>query len=351
MSWFALRVFLLVWAIVILAVVLTILVSGWLPPADHPGEEWPYDHRPYLRVMVQPGSRLLLIGISFLLSAVGSIVLARFVIRPVRRLREAGRQVAEGDLTARVAPTVGSRRDDIAELARDFDVMTERVQALLESQQRLMRDVSHELRSPLARLQALLSIARQTLDRSERVPLDRMERELERVDELIGEILSYARLDAKEGIDRRPTDLVDLVQNIVDDADVEGQESGKRIRLYGPATCMLDADGGLIQRAIENVVRNALKHTAANTTVEVAITEGPASVEIVIRDRGPGVPEDALDKLFEPFYRVEDARGTHSGSGGIGLAIAERSVRLHGGTIRAANGRDGGLCIEIVLPC
>ena len=228
--------------------------------------------------------------------------------------------------------------------------MTERVQALLESQQRLMRDVSHELRSPLARLQALLSIARQKLGGVEGVPLDRMERELERLDELISEVLSYARLEATTEIHRQRTDLVDLLENVVDDADVEGQESGKQIRLRGPVTCMMDVNAGLIQRAVENVVRNALKHTAPQTIVEVTIAERPESVEIVVRDHGPGVPEAALDKLFDSFYRVEDGRGTHTGSGGIGLAIAERSVQLHGGTIRAANCSDGGLRIEIRLP-
>jgi two-component system sensor histidine kinase CpxA len=350
MSRFALRIFLSVWVIVITTVALTVLASMWLPAPEDPAEGPNYDRRPMFRVLVQPGARLLMITFAVLVSAAVSVVLARFVVLPVRRLREAGQQVAEGDLTARVAPTVGSRKDDIAELARDFDAMTERVQALLESQQRLMRDVSHELRSPLARLQALLSIARQKLDGAEGVPLDRMERELERLDDLIGEILSYALLEAKGGIDRRRTDLIDLVQNIVDDADVEGQQTGKHIRLRGPATCMVDVDTGLIQRAVENVVRNALKHTAAQTTVEVTIAERPASVEIVVRDRGPGVPEVALEKLFDSFYRVEDARGTRSGSGGIGLAIAERSVRLHGGTIRAANCPDGGLRIEMTLP-
>jgi two-component system sensor histidine kinase CpxA len=245
---------------------------------------------------------------------------------------------------------VGSRTDDIAELARDFDVMTERVQGLLESRQRLMRDVSHELRSPLARLQALLSLARQKLDGTDGVPFDRMEQELERLDDLIAEILSYARLETKEGVDRRPTDLVDLVQNIIDDAAIEGQQDGKQIRLHGPETCMLDADAGLIQAAVENVIRNAMRHTAPQTTVDVTISESAASAEIVIRDHGPGVPEEALDKLFEPFYRVEDARVTHSGSGGVGLAIAERSIRLHGGAIQAANADDGGLRIEIALP-
>jgi two-component system sensor histidine kinase CpxA len=177
-----------------------------------------------------------------------------------------------------------------------------------------------------------------------------MEHELERLDELIGEILSYARLEATTEISRRKTDLADLVQTIVDDADVEGRESGKQIRLHGPETVMMDVDTGLLQRAVENVVRNALKHTIPQTTVEVTIVERPGSVEIVVRDRGPGVPEVALDKLFDAFYRVEDGRGTHSGSGGIGLAIAQRSIQLHGGTIRAVNCSEGGLRIEIALP-
>ncbi len=308
-----------------------------------------YGRFPLGRVFAQPGARTLLGLFAVLVSAAVSIVLARFVVLPVRRLRVAGQQVAEGDLSVRVAPTVGSRKDDIAELARDFDVMTERVHALIESQQRLMRDVSHELRSPLARLQALLSIARQHLESSERVPLDRMERELERLDELIGEILSYARLETMNRVERRPTDLVDLIENIVDDADVEGQEEGKQIRLRAPTSCVMELDAGLIQSAIENVVRNALKHTAPQTTVDVTITESPSSVNISVHDQGPGVPPEALDKLFDPFFRVEDSRGTHSGSGGIGLAIASRSVRLHGGTISATNRPEGGLTVLITL--
>jgi two-component system, OmpR family, sensor histidine kinase CpxA len=305
---------------------------------------------PFGRMLFQPGTRGLLFGIALVVSAIVSLVLARFVVLPVTRLREAGRQVAQGDLGVRVAPTVGSRKDDIAELARDFDLMTERVQALLESRQRLMRDVSHELRSPLARLQALISIARQKQDGPEPVPLDRMERELERLDALIGEILSYARLEAKEDIARRPTDLIDLIQNIVDDTEVEGQEAGNTICLNGPSTLMLNADGGLLQGAIENVVRNAVRYAPPQTVIDVTIAEVPNAVAIVIRDRGPGVPDAVLEKLFQPFYRVEDGRSTDSGTGGIGLAIAHRSVCLHGGTIRASNHPGGGLHVEITLP-
>ena len=302
------------------------------------------------RLWFQPFARFVLLGIALIVSATMAIVLGRFIVLPVRRLRLAGQRVAEGDLSVRVAPTVGSRTDDIAELARDFDVMTERVQALLGSQQRLMRDVSHELRSPLARLQALLSIARQKLDDANDIPIDRMERELERVDELIGEILSYARLETLDDVQRRPTDLVDLIQNIADDAEVEGHEEGKQVRVRAPESCMLEVDSGLIQGAVENVVRNAVKHTAPNTAVEVTLTEQPDAVRITVRDHGPGVPEEALPKLFDPFFRVEEGRATHVGSGGIGLAIAQRSVRLHGGTIGARNDGQGGLRIEMLLP-
>lgn len=305
---------------------------------------------PLRGVVTRREGRALLLTLLLLVSAAVSLALARFIVLPVRRLQLAEQKVAGGDLTVRVAHTVGNRTDDIARLARDFDVMTERVDALLQSRHRLLRDVSHELRSPLARLQALLSIARQRTDPTETGQIDRMETELERLDELIGEILTYSRLEAQEDVSRRPTDIVDLVQNIVDDASLEGQASAKELNLLGPARCVIDVDSGLVQRAVENVVRNALKYTGEGTSVDVRIFDDARFVRILIDDHGPGVPQEALGKIFEPFYRVEDSRGTRAGSGGIGLAIAERGIRLHGGTIAAHNREGGGLRIEIALP-
>jgi two-component system sensor histidine kinase CpxA len=305
---------------------------------------------PVSNVLIRPGGRGLLLALMLVVSAAVSVMLARFIVLPVQKLRMAGQKVADGDLSVRVAPSVGSRTDDIARLAHDFDVMTGRVNALLQSKQRLMRDVSHELRSPLARLQALLSISRQTADAGGMERIVRMERELERLDELIGEILAYTRMETQEGITPRPTDIVDLVQNIVDDASLEGQTAGKEIRLQGPQRCLLDLDSGLIQSAIENVIRNAMKYTADGTTVDVTIVEEPGRLRVVIDDYGPGVPPDAIDKIFEPFFRVDESRNTTTGSGGIGLAIAERSVRLHGGTMMASNREAGGLRVEMVLP-
>ena len=298
----------------------------------------------------KPGGRGMLILIMVVVSASVSFILARFIVLPVRRLQRAGQKVADGDLTVRVAPFVGSRTDDIARLARGFDQMTERVDALLRSQQRLMRDVSHELRSPLARLQALLSIARQNSNDADSVQLDRMEVELERLDELIGEILAYTRLEAKASIERHPTDLVDLIQNIVEDACLEGTATQNQICMEAPERCVVALDSGLIQRAVENVVRNAMRYTAEGTAVEISIVKEAQCVRVLIKDRGPGVPEKVIEDIFKPFFRVGDSGSAHSGTGGIGLAIAERSIRLHDGTIKARNRKEGGLCVEIVLP-
>ncbi|MDJ0751148.1 MAG: ATP-binding protein [Woeseiaceae bacterium] len=297
-----------------------------------------------------PSARFLMPTLMIVVSAVVSLLLARFIVLPVRRLRKAGQRVAAGDLSVRVSPSVGGRTDDIALLAHDFDVMTERVEALLKSQQRLMRDVSHELRSPLARLQALLSISRQNADSESASQIDRMELEIERLDELIGEILTYTRLEAAKRINRCPTDLVDLVQNIVDYASLEGHAAGKEIVLEGPARRLMNLDSGLIQRAVENVIRNAVKYTAPNTMVDVTIEEQSDSVRIVVDDHGFGVPEEAIDRIFEPFFRVDESRSAHSGSGGIGLAIAERSIRLHGGSIWARNRDAGGLRVVVEFP-
>lgn len=305
---------------------------------------------PILWLIARPGGRAVLILTGLLVSAMISVMLARFIVQPVKRMRDAGHRVAAGDLTVRVAHTVGSRDDDIAKLARDFDHMTQRVQTLLANQQRLMRDVSHELRSPLARLQALLSIARQRTGDSEAMQLDRMESELSRLDELIGNVLAFARLEAMDRIRFQPIDLIDLIQNILDDASLEAQTSDRELRLQGPERCVLAIDGSAVAQAVENVVRNALRHTADGTIVDVSVERTGSGVRIIVEDRGPGVPEEALSQLFDSFFRVETGRSTRSGSGGLGLAITERSVRLHGGSVHAENRDGGGLRVVMILP-
>ncbi len=306
---------------------------------------------PMGRVLARPGARALLLIVAILVSAAVSLVLARFIVLPVRRLQKAGHRVAEGDLSVRVAHTVGGRRDDIAQLARDFDAMTERIERLLTTQQRLMRDVSHELRSPLARLQALQSLARQRLtDEDDTSVVDRMESESERLNLLIEEILSFARIDAQQEIQRQTTDIADLVQAIADDVSIEIGDAAKDVTYEGPERLTLDVDSALVHSAIENVVRNSVRFTESGSTIVVKVAEVGDTVELTIDDTGPGVPDDALPRLFEPFYQVDESRTPNSGGGGVGLAIAKRAIDLHDGEIYAENRDPIGLRVVMRLP-
>ncbi len=306
---------------------------------------------PMAQALGRIGGRPVVLLAMLAVSAMMSYWLARFIVLPVRHLRDAGRRVAAGDLSVRVAHTVGDRQDDIAELARDFDTMTERIGGLLSTQQRLMRDVSHELRSPLARLQALQSVARQRFTTADQIRLlDRMDTESERLNELIERILSFARLDAQQGIRRQFTDIADLVRTIIDDVHIELSNEDILVRQSGPDRLTLEVDAGLLHSAIENVVRNAVRFTRAGSVVEVTLSESAAGVRVIVDDEGPGVPEAALPHLFDPFFQVDESRQHGDGGSGVGLAIARRAVELHQGAIRAENRAGGGLRVTIELP-
>ena len=324
-----------------------------LAPFETPGFQVVGFHNryPLSQAVARTGGRPVVLLTMLVVSAVVSYFLARFIVLPVRHLREAGHRVAAGDLSVRVAHTVGDRQDDIAELARDFDTMTERIGRLLNTQQRLMRDVSHELRSPLARLQALQSLARQRFTSEDQTHiLDRMDAESERLNELIERILAFARLDAQQEIRRQFTDLADLVRTIIDDVHVELGDEDILVRQSGPERLTLEADAGLLHSAIENIVRNAVRFTPEGSIVEVTLTEDPTGIRVIIDDEGPGVPEDALQQLFDPFFQVDKSRSHGNGGSGVGLAIARRAVQLHGGSIRAENRSEGGLSVTIDLP-
>lgn len=305
---------------------------------------------PLGEALADPKVRFFALVIALILSASISFLLAQFIIKPVTRLREAGHLVASGDLSARVLPAMGQRQDALADLARDFDVMTERVAESLATQRQLMRDVSHELRSPLARLQALVSVAEQRGDPSNSDFLQRLEGELERLDLLIGDILSFSKLQTQETVTRTRTDIVDLLRTIVDDAGIETEANQKPITLNSPEQLVIEVDHWLMQSAIENIVRNALRHTKENTAVAISVNESAGEATITVDDHGPGVPESALEAMFLPFYRIEDGRPTHTGSGGIGLAIAARAAALHGGVITAQNRDSGGLRVTLSVP-
>jgi two-component system OmpR family sensor kinase len=288
-----------------------------------------------------------------LLAMLGSLVsaalLAWHFAKPIRRLRQAFDDVAAGKLDTRIGHN-GKRGDELTDLGRDFDRMAHRLESVLQAQRQLLHDVSHEMRSPLARLQAAIGLARQRPDRVD-TWLDRIERESMRMDGMIGEVLALARLDG--GADPQTQEEIsidELAAQVVDDARFEAQAAGKSVALQtdGPATVRGNTE--LLHSAIENVVRNAVKHTAegSEVTASVACDRAARVVRVTVCDQGPGVPEAELDLIFRPFQR-----GSQNGNlpgHGLGLAIAERVVRSHGGEITARNREGGGLCVEIVLP-
>ena len=320
-----------------------VLVAGVSPPSP-------------LERFFDPYGLTLRLGAAFLVTGLLSYLLARSLSAPVRMLRDATQKLASGDLSVRLGPSLGNRRDETAELGRDFDRMSERIGDLLSSQRRLLRDISHELRSPLARLNVALGLARRKVGAEEQGSLDRMEREAERLNDLIGELLTLALLESDaRGIERIPVDLQSLVREIVEDADFEAKVANRRVCVVQDEPMTVAGVPELLRRAIENVVRNGVRFTSEGSTVEVRFSRsegisGPVA-RISVRDHGPGVPEESLDKLFEPFYRVTDARDRRSGGTGIGLAITQRAVKLHGGTVRASNIPGGGMDVVLELPC
>ncbi|HYA37695.1 MAG TPA: ATP-binding protein [Candidatus Methylomirabilis sp.] len=306
------------------------------------------------RVLRRPRVIALPIVIAAIVSGLVCLLLARYLTAPIGRLRRATEAYAAGDLNPRVAPTLGSRRDEIADLARAFDRMAQRLQELMTSQRQLLSDVSHELRSPLARLQVALGLARQRADGRATAELDRIEGETERLNDLIGQLLSLSRLEA--GVmqpEREPIDIGEILAAVAADADFEARANNRRVEVAQVAPTVIQGDAALLHSAIENIVRNAVRYTAENTTVRLSLDRAgdrAKGLTIRIRDYGPGVPEEMLPHLFEPFVRVDDARDRSRGGYGLGLAIAQKAIRLHGGEVVARNEPDGGLSVVITLP-
>lgn len=306
------------------------------------------------RVLQRPRVIALPVAVAALVSALICLLLSRYLTFPLERLRRAAQHIAAGDLSQRVVPSLGSRRDEIADLAAAFDTMAERLEKVFAAQRQLLSDASHELRSPLARLQAALGLARQRSGGQAAKELDRIETEVERLNELIGQLLELSRLEA--GVDAAHTDKVDiqdLLEELVEDAQFEATSRGCRVELQKAFPAIVQANAGLLHCAIENVVRNAIKYTKPDTAVEIRVladTGNPDSIVVHVRDHGPGVPKEMLPHLFEPFVRVEESRNRLSGGHGLGLAIADRAVRLYGGDIMAENEPDEGLSIRIRMP-
>jgi two-component system sensor histidine kinase CpxA len=308
---------------------------------------------PFLRA--SPGIQFLRFFAVLIAAGLVCFWLARHITAPVRKLQMATRQLAEGNLGARVGSDNMKGQDEIAELSLEFDNMAEQVQALMASQRRLMGDISHELRSPLARLSVALGLARRNANPEIAGALDRIERETERLNELIGNLLRLARLESgAEPMHRETIELDGLLREVVEDADFEAQSRNRSVRLVVAERCAISGSRELVRSAIENVVRNAMNYTAEGTGVEVSLNcvrDSAAGCALIrVRDHGKGVPEDALADIFRPFYRVAESRDRSSGGTGLGLTIVERAAQVHGGQVKAENSDGGGLVVEIRLP-
>lgn len=283
-------------------------------------------------------------------SLILAFFLAWYFAKPIRSLRSAFASVAQGNLSVRIAASMGGRRDELADLGRDFDHMADQLQALMEGQRRLLHDVSHEMRSPLARLQVAIGLARQQPGKWEASML-RIERESERMDTLVGELLTLSRLEggvSGSAVESIPMPL--LIADAVEDARFEAEACGRQIELDERCPeITLHGQPELLQRALENILRNAIRHTPEGSCVRVQtrMAHKPERLILQVLDHGPGVAENELEAIFEAFYRGEMPTGNGYG---LGLAIARRVVATHGGQIRASNRPEGGLCVEISLP-
>ena len=292
---------------------------------------------------------LALLAIALLVIAAAAWLVARALTRPIMELQLAVRGLASGQVDARVPGRIARRADELGALATDFNAMAERLATLLEYRQRLLRDVSHELRSPLTRLQAatVLSAHREGVSALDR---ERIDREIRRMDVLIGDILRYSRLDDTASMTRRLVRTEDLLREIAQDAEVEAARSGVRLQLQVASDLYVVGDPDLLHSAFENLVRNAIRHSPADGLVEVTAVAGE-DIHVEILDSGPGVPEQFLERIFEPWFRVPrpGVAGGPTGTG-LGLAIARRVFTLHGGRVLARRRPAGGLVLEVRLP-
>lgn len=288
------------------------------------------------------------IGLFSLMVIIGgmSALLAAVLSRRLRQLRLAAQVIAAGDLSARV---VIRGRDEVSALADDFNLMAERVSEMVASQRRLVSDVSHELRSPLARLRVALALAERAADPS--ISLQRIEKEADELEQLISGLLSLARIESGESIrERQPVALCPLLNTIVADANYEGVSGRRSVVLTACDESIIEGDPVLLHSAIENVVRNGLRYTPEDGQVTVRLERVDAMAVITITDAGPGVPATELGRLFEPFARVQAARDRQSGGYGLGLAITGRAIEAHRGVVAAKNRSEGGLQVTLSLP-
>jgi signal transduction histidine kinase len=281
--------------------------------------------------------------------------LAHYITSPVLRLQSAVREIAAGKLHTRVGKALGGRRDEIAALGHDFDYMAEHIETLMNVQRRLLQAISHELRSPLARLSVAMGIGRQRSGPELQGSWDRIQKEADRLNEMISQLLTLAKLESETNVaEKTAVELSMLLQEIVADVDFEARSLERSVIVVLSEPLLLNGNAALLRSAVENVLRNAIHYSERGTQVEVSLVAdvnmGKTTAIIQVADHGPGVPAEDLTNIFRPFYRVADARDRDTGGVGLGLAITDHAVRLHGGTVSARNSARGGLIVELRLP-
>jgi signal transduction histidine kinase len=306
---------------------------------------------PLLRMLYRrPNTFWMHVAVAMVISAVFSLLLAAYITAPLARIRSSARRVARGDLSARVGDLPFGRSAEILALANEFDQMAARLKELVEGQQRLIRDVSHEMRSPLSRLRVALELAREHGNAETTAQLDRIEREAMRLEEMIGQSIQLSRMETTAQTRAETVALDELVADIVADAAFEAQAKPCALHVAQTMPMQVHAEVDLLTSAIENVVRNAVNYTSVGSTIDLRLDRVENQARLRVRDAGPGVPAADEVKIFEPYFRSDSARQRKSGGSGLGLAIAKRAIERQGGRITARNADGGGLEVEIRVP-
>jgi two-component system sensor histidine kinase CpxA len=305
---------------------------------------------PLLRSL--PGSVLLAILFTSLLTSLLCAALAQYITRPILRLRDAAHAIARGNLDARAGLSGSTRRDEIADLVKDFDTMAGEIRDLVQSNKRMLMGASHDLRSPISRIRVALSLASTAPEPERNELLGRIEVELLRLNGMIEQILTVARLESGQLKPiSEPLSLNRVIGEAVEDARFEASQSDVEV-VYDEnwPEVIVSGDENMLRSAFENVLRNAIFYSGVDGSVQLSVAMVQGVAKVSVRDNGPGVPDGALPKLFDPFYRVDDARGTATGGSGLGLSIVSGAVKFHSGSVRACNLQPHGLEIIIELP-
>lgn len=283
--------------------------------------------------------------------AILCFLMARYLSKPIVELQEASRRFAKGDFSKKIIKNAMARYDEIGDLAVDFNNMAERIELGINSQKRLFHDISHELRSPLARMQVGIELLQLKVSESEKSLVERLGKDVTRMNALIEELLQFSKLENRQvGSANEDVDLGKALENVCEDAEFEGHNNHKGVRLEIKQDSIIKGNPALIERAFENIIRNGLRFTPENTVVEVRLEKIDNKAIIKIADQGSGVPEDQVEKIFAPFYCIKQDRNPQKGGIGLGLSIALRAIQLHKGNIKMSNRKEGGLLATIEIP-